>query len=130
VAIAVPTSLPSTSQWQVSDYLDLRLFTGPAAGGVATVESRQLGNDERWLIARAVVGCSSLTRTTLRLYESTADPGRYLSGSNTGNFDEADYPGATGLQVPPSTSLVAVWTGASDGARGTLAVQGLILRRS
>jgi hypothetical protein len=110
------------------DFLRLRLMTGPAAGGLATAEARQLEDGELWVIDRAVVSCSSLTRTTLRLYESAADPGRYLSGSSAGNFDEADYP--AGLQIPPSTSLLAVWAGASDGARGTLALQGRILRRS
>lgn len=126
--VTLPTPIPSTSGWQMTDFLRLRLRSSPAYAGQAVLDAGQLDSDVLWMIDHTVVSCDSLTRTVLRFYESAADPTRYLSGSNTGNFDEADYPG--GLQVAPATSLVAVWSGASDGARGLLALQGRVYRRA
>lgn len=114
--------------WQLVDFLRHTVRTEPAAGSQAAVDLGQLDPDELWLVDRAVVSCDSTTKTSLRLYETTPDPLRLLSGSDLGNFDEADYP--TGLQVAPSTSLVAVWSNASDGARGVLRLQGRVMRRA
>ena len=126
--VVLPTSTSAVSRWQLVDFLRISRVTEPAAGGEAWLDVGQLASDELWLIDRIVASCDSESRTTLRLYEAAVDPMRYLSGSSAGNFDEADYP--AGLQVAPSESLLAVWTGAADGARGTLAIQGRIWRRS
>jgi hypothetical protein len=126
--VNLPTYDAPASSWQLADFLRLTLRTEPAADGTATVDAGQLDDSELWLIDHAVIQCGSATQTTLRLYESFADPLRLLSGSDRGNFDEADYPG--GLQLAPSASLVAVWSGATAGARGVLSIQGRIMRRA
>lgn len=130
MTVPLPQPIPTASQWKPVDFLRTRASTTPAAGGVATVELPQLADDELWVIGRSVVSCSSSTKTTLRFYESSVSPGRYLSGSIAGNFDEAEYPGVGGLQIAPATSLVAQWTGASNGAVGQLALQGMRYRRA
>jgi len=126
--VTLPTPLPATSGWQLVDFLNLQLRSDPAAGGLAVLDAGQLDGGEMWLLDHMVVSCDSVSRTTLRLYESAPDPLRILDGSSTGNFDVADWP--AGLQLRPSTSLVAVWTGATDGARGVLSVQGRRMVRS
>lgn len=128
MSIQLPEGLAAASSWQLTDFLRLRLRSDPAAGGQATLTGRQLDLNELWLIDHAVCSSDSTTDTLLRLYETVIDPGMYLSGSDSGNFDEADYPG--GLQIASSTSLVAVWSGASTGARGLLSVQGRIYRKA
>jgi hypothetical protein len=128
MTISLPTSTSSAASWQLSDFLRLRLVSDPAAAGSATLVARQLADNELWLIDHAVVSSDSTTDTKLRLYESLVDPSFYLSGSDSGNFDEADYPG--GLQIAPASQLVAVWTGASSGARGRLSVFGRIYRKA
>lgn len=127
--VILPYSLGgSAASWQPSDFLDEQWRSQPAAGGRASIEVPQLASDELWSITRAVVTCDSATPTTVRLYADQEHPLNLRSGSNTGNFDEADYPGA--LQLPPSTALLAVWTGASDGATATLHVSGTVMRRA
>jgi len=118
----------ASSAWQLVDFLRLRLRSAAAAGGVARIDVAQLPDNELWVIDRAVVSSSSTNTTALRLYDSYVDPEFFLSGSGSGNFDEADYPG--GLQVPPTASLIAEWTGCSDGAIGRLYLQGRRLQRS
>jgi len=121
----------SATGWQLVDYQSgaaASFHTQAAAGGVCSVQLDQLDDTELWLIDHAVVYCTSSTPTSLRLYSDAIDPGRLLDGSSDGNFDVADWPG-DGLQIAPSTSLLAVWSGASDGAVGTLNLQLRVLRR-
>lgn len=127
MTIVLPSALPSASGWQLADFLNLQLRSAPAAAGQAQIDGRQLGPDEMWFLDHMVSDCDSSAQTTLRLYESVVDRQRLLDGTSTGNFDVADWP--AGLQVRPSASLVAVWVGASTGARGVLTLQGRILRR-
>ena len=127
------TTLPTyvgtaSASWQLVDWQLPTWTSQPATGGRATIECPQLAPDELWLIDRAVAYCSSTTATRLRLYDSAVDPSRLPSGSASGNFDEADYP--AGLVLRPSTSLIAQWTGCSDGALATLTLQVRQLRRA
>ncbi|MFP5372402.1 MAG: hypothetical protein ACLGI3_16865 [Actinomycetes bacterium] len=129
MGVYLPTSSPATSaSWGLSDFLNLQLRSDPAAGGRAALDVGQLEPDELWLIDHMVCSCDSTTKTTLRLYASAIDPLRILDGTPAGNFGVADWP--AGLQLHPLQSLVASWEGASDGARGVLAVQGRIMRRA
>jgi hypothetical protein len=128
MTIPLPRPIPSTSQWQLQGYRRVSMTSPPAAGGIATARFGQLGTDEQWLIDRAVVSCSSTSGTTVRLYDGDPSVSRLLSGSNTGNYDEADYP--QGLLLDAGGELVAVWSGAGDGAVGTISVQARILRRT
>ncbi len=126
--VTLPTSQAAAAGWQLLDFVNVQLRTAPAADGQAALDAGQLDPEEMWLLDHMVISCDSTTKTTLRLYESVVDPLRILDGSSTGNFDVADWP--AGLQLRPSTSLVAVWTSASAGARGVLTLQGRRMVRS
>lgn len=125
--VVLPTSQAAAAGWVLVDFLRLTMRTEPAADGYAQLDVGQLDPDELWLLDRGVVQCDSTSPTTLRLYESAADPLRLLDGTPAGNFNVAEWP--TSVQIAPSTSLLAVWAGASDGARGVLSLQGRIMRR-
>jgi hypothetical protein len=127
VSLLLPAQQPVASGWQFSDFLRFALVTDPAPAGLfygsVSVVSRPLDSDELWLIDHMVCSTTASAATTLRLYERAQEAPRYfLDGSDRGNFDVADY--AAGLQVPPGGQLLAVWSGASAGAVGTLSVQG------
>lgn len=127
--LILPTAVGGTATgWTLTDYVEPQARTAAAAGGAALAQFRQLEPDELWLIDHAVVACTSSTPTSLRLYADAPEPLRLLDGSNSsGNFDVADWP--NGLQLAPSTSLVAMWVGADDGAIGTIRLQVRVLRR-
>lgn len=127
MSIELPRSVSVAAQWQQSDWLDRSYTSLPAVGGVATIEMPQLGDDELWLVDHMVAQCSSSTATTMRLYVSSAAPGFLRDGTNSGNFDVADWP--NGLLVRPSSFLVAQWTGCSNGAVATLTLQVRSMRR-
>jgi hypothetical protein len=126
VVLPQQTVAPAAS-WAFHDFLNLQPVTQPAAGGRAEFGLPQLGPDDLWLLEHMVAYCDSTTPTRLRLYNGAADPLRLLDGTAKGNFDVADW---TGLQLPPFGALVAVWSGASDGARGVLTIQGRHWRRA
>jgi hypothetical protein len=126
--VTLPTSVSTSSQWQLVDWRRARLSSAPAVGGVATIDVGQLPDGEMWLLDHMVAQCDSTAATVMRLYEDSPQPLNLLDGSNKGNFDVADWPG--GLLVRSSTSLIAQWAGASDGAIATLTLQARVLRRS
>lgn len=126
VIVPVPVG-GSAAGWSLVDYRTVRGNTSPAAGGTAQLTLEQLAGNELWLIDHAVVSCTSSTATSVRWYESSVDPLSLLDGTSSGDFDVADWP--VGLLIQPSQSLVVVWSGASDGAIGTLRAQVRILRR-
>jgi hypothetical protein len=128
MTVPVPTSLAATSAWGVADWLDRAYNTPAAAGGVATATLPALPDNERWQLTHMVCACTSTTATVLRLYLDNANAPGFRDGTDRGNFDVADW--AMGLWVPPGRQLVAQWTGASDGAVGTLTVQATIFRRA
>jgi hypothetical protein len=132
MTVVLPTSVSAAGGWQLADWTDPVRTSGAAAGGTMQVEFPQLDVEELWLIDRAVIQCTSTTDTKLRLYASNAGAPGLLSGSDsdasTGNFDEAEYP--QGLLLRPGQLLLAVWTGASDGARGTIRLQARVYRRT
>jgi hypothetical protein len=113
------------SGWTVADWLDKSYASPPAVGGVATLSLPQVEPGRLLRLTHAVVSCTSAATTQLRLYLDTVAPGSLRDGSIAGNFDVADWPG--GLLVPTSRVLVAQWTGATDGAVGTLTLQGEVL---
>lgn len=126
--VYLPVAQPSASAWQLSDWRELQLRSEPAAGGVATIDVGQLDSDVQWLIDRAVVAMESATSTQVRFYVNTVHALGLRDGSSRGNFDVTEYP--QGLLVRPGTTLVAQWTGASDGAIGVLTLQAREFRRS
>jgi hypothetical protein len=127
VAIGVPTFMPVVANWAVVDWVEKTLRSAPAAGGLATITLDQLPTTDMWLLDHMVAQCTSATATQMRLYADTVSAGYLRDGSDTGNFDVADWP--AGLLVRPSVSMVAQWTGASDGAIATLTLQARIMRQ-
>lgn len=128
----MPVILPrqvrgSASGWRLTDYVTLQGRSDPAADGRAVLELDQLRDDELLLVDHAVVACSSTTPTAVRWYTDDETPLKLLDGSASGNFDVADWP--AGLQLAPSTALLVVWTGPSDGAIGVVTAQARVLRR-
>jgi hypothetical protein len=122
--VVLPTSVAtSASTWQQVDWLQLRYESPPAAAGLATIEAPQLEPDEMWLLDHMVASSTSTIRSQMRLYEN----GLLLDGTGSGNFDVADWP--AGLLIRPSTSLIARWSGVSDGAVSSLTVQARQMRR-
>lgn len=128
MGVILPQQIATASAWVLADFATLRRRTDPAAGGVAMVDLGQLDGNEMWLIDHAVVACDSSTPTELRWYESSVSDLALLDGTSRGNFDVGDWP--SGLQAAPSQSLIARWTGASNGARGIVTVQFRVMRRS
>lgn len=126
--VHLPTALPQAGAWQVADWRTIQRASAPAAAGVASIEFPQLSSDEQWLIDHVVAQCASTKATSLRLYDTTVGVGGLLSGTTNGNLNEADYP--SGLLLRSSSSLIAQWTNASDGAIGTLTLQARVLRRA
>lgn len=121
MAVILPTSEAPAAAWQLVDFINVPLRSDAAAGGRAVVFAGQLDpGTELWLIDHMVCQTDSTTKTTLRLYDGYEDPLRIIDGTANGNFNVADWP--AGLQV--TTELVAVWVGASNGARGVLTLQG------
>jgi hypothetical protein len=130
VTVPAPYALPATSSWAVADWLDHAYVSTPAgADGVAVATVPALPDNERWQLTHAVISCTSTVGTQLRLYlDESVTTGNLRDGSNSGNFNVADWP--MGLWIPPGRSFTARWTGCSAGAVGILALQATILRRS
>lgn len=129
MTVPVPTTLPSTSGWQVADWLDRSFSSAPAgADGLATITLPQLPSNERWQLTHAVVSCTSTSTTQARHYLDGVAPAALRDGSNSGNFDVGDWP--MGLWIPPGRALVTQWSGCSSGAVATLNVQAVILRQT
>jgi hypothetical protein len=127
MTIPLPSSISTASQWQLVDWVAVKQKSKAAAGGVARVELPALDTGDMWLIDRAVIACTSSTRTAFRLYEGSTSEVP-LSGTDSGNFDEAEYPG--GLLLKSSQALIAQWTGCVDGSVGTLRLQYRYYRRT
>lgn len=128
MTVILPESRQGTaSGWALTDFRTIQGHTDPAAGGACSLALPDVEANELWLIDHMVVACDSTTPTTLRLYNGREDPLGLLDGSDRGNFDVADWP--TGLHLASTRFLLAVWSGASDGARGVLTVQYRSLRR-
>lgn len=127
MTVILPQSIAASTSWTLVEYATLQQQSAPAAGGTCQVQFAQLDSNERWIIDHAVSYCDSATPTTLRLYEGNVSPLALLDGSNAGGFDVADWPG--GLAIRPAMFLIAQWTGAADGSRGTMTLQARILRK-
>lgn len=120
--LQLPVPLATASGWQLYDYREVSLTSLPAgADGTATATGPQLDPGVLWLIDHGVADCDSTTTTELRLYSGMVGRRFLLDGTGSGNFSVADWP--NGLQLGPSRSLVAVWSGATTGATGVLTLQ-------
>lgn len=128
MTVPLPTSIASSSQWQVTDWLD-RCWTGVAdSSGVALVTLPVLADNQRWLLTHMVCGATSTAQTQMRLYLDSVANQCLRDGSNSGNFDVADW--SPGLMVPPSRSLIARWSGCNPSDTVFLSVQATILQRN
>lgn len=125
--LQLPAYVGAVSSWSQVDWLDRSWASKPAdSTGVVTLALDQLADNTRWRITHAVVSSASTSASSARLYRDGVSVGNLRSGSNSGNYDEADYP--LGLWIPQGSALVVQWTGVSAGAVCTLALQADILR--
>ena len=122
----VPTYQAPGQSWRLVDYRPAVILTATAdATGVATATGPQVDPGYMWAIQRAVCSSTSTAQSRLRIYEGSPAVGNLLTGSGSGNYDEADYP--LGLLVSQSRELVAVWSGADPGSACTLRLQVAVL---
>jgi hypothetical protein len=127
--IPLPTALSTpASQWVLQDFIDRDWSSTPATGGAAVLTLEQIPDDLMWLVDQMVCSCDSSTTTTMRLYLDQRTPRRIRDGSNSGNFDVGGW--SNGLLIPARSTLIAVWSGASNGAVGTLGLQARVFRRT
>jgi hypothetical protein len=126
LVLPIPSGSP-ISQWAVTDWGTPNAVTPPAAAGRALVNFGTLDTGTQWLVDRAVIVCDSTTDTALRLYADEVSTRNLLSGSDRGNFDEAEYP--SGLLIRGGSALLAVWTGCSAGAVATIRLQTRVMRQ-
>lgn len=130
MTVALPTSTPPASGWQLVDWVSLKRRSAPAAGGIATIELQQLADNEMWLIDHLVTSTGAATtdpRPPVRLYEGHADPMNAIDGT-VGQFCVADYP--AGLLIRPSQWLTVQWSSLLTGGICYLTVQARRLMRS
>lgn len=116
-----------SDQWVLGDYRQTPAISSPAVAGVATVAFGPVPDDELWLLDRITVSCTSSTVTVCTLYLDVIDPQHALDYTPAGNYDIADE--ASPIQIPATSQLLVVWTGASNGARASARTQMRILRR-
>lgn len=128
MSVPLPQPLPTVGGWRLSDWIDQSYTSGPASGGIARIELPQLDYATRWQLTHMVIGCTSTQATALRLYFGSVSNGNLRDGSSAGNFDVADW--NPGLMVPPSSVLIAQWTGCTDGAQATLTLQANVYRQA
>lgn len=122
----LPVYQGSAQGWALSDYKPDVILTSGLAGqdGIAVATGPQVDQGTMWAIQHAVCSSTSSSDTSLRLYDSASvSVSALLSVSNSGNFDEAEWPSGPGLLLPQSRQLVAVWSGCSTGAVGTIRLQ-------
>jgi hypothetical protein len=95
--------------------------SGPAAGG-AMEAAFQVPNDRVWRIERLAVSTTASQPTAAATYTGAASPENLVDYTPAGNGDIADE---TNPIVLPGGSVLRVrWTGANDGAVGTVHIQG------
>jgi hypothetical protein len=126
-ALQLPVPLATASGWRVADFRKLTIRSQPATLGTALAVGPQIPSDELWLIDHSVTSCTSLAATTFRVYDGSPSVERLWDGSNRGNFDVGDWP--AGLVLQSGEQLFAVWSGADDGAVGTVRIQARVMRQ-
>lgn len=121
----LPTYQAPGQGWQLTDYKPGLTLTGKAdASGTATLTADPVPPGYMWAVQRAIVSSTTTTgNPKVRLYDSSVGNGNLLSGSDSGRYDEADYPAGPGMLVDQSRQLVAVWTGCQPGDVCTLRLQ-------
>lgn len=128
MTVPVPVAVPVVSGWTVADWLDRSLTATTDDTGTATITLGPVPDVERWQLTHMVVGCLSTAVAPLRLYLDDASDVNLRDGTDDGRFGVSEWP--QGLWIPPTRSLLAVWTGADPGVRATLTVQATIYRRT
>jgi hypothetical protein len=98
-----------------------------AAGGTCQAVLPAVPDGDLWLIERIVVTCTSSTATTAVVYVDQASASSIVEGTQSGNLDFADE--NQPIEVDGSRALLVVWSGASNGAIGTVRAQIRVLRR-
>jgi hypothetical protein len=121
------TNARGISAWVDADRFTRSASTKAAAGGTCATILGPVPEGDLWLIERIVVTCTSSTATTAIFYLDSISNANIVEGTQSGNLDFADE--NQPLEVDGARSLLAVWTGASNGAIGTVQAQIRVLRR-
>lgn len=129
----VPAYVGNGNGWQFSDYQRASGQTVADSTGAGTVALDPVDAGQLWQVTRAVISASNAAAgCSCRLYVTSGTSGpaqtNLNSGTNSGNFDEADYPG-DGLPILEGEQLQAVWTAALPGALLNLTIVYRLLTR-
>jgi hypothetical protein len=112
----------------VVDYRTVAASTPAAAGGTCSVTLDPVPAGYFWLVERITVLNTSSTATTAYVYEGDPAPGNFRDGTSRGNLDVADE--SSPILVDSTRYLTVLWTGASNGAVGTVTVQYQLVKRA
>lgn len=124
----VPTYTPPASGWQLVDYKPRVILTAKAdSTGTATATGDPVEPGYMWSIQRAVASSTSSAVTSCRIYDGSVSAANLMTGTNSGDYDEADYP--AGLLVQGGLSVSGVWTGCNPGDVCTLRLQVAVLQQ-
>jgi hypothetical protein len=96
------------------------------AGVITATLTPSAGAGMLLLIDRIVVQTDSATPTTCRFYLGSVADENLVEYTGSGDIDIADE--TQPLYVPGTTVLIAVWSGASAGATGTVRYQYRVVR--
>jgi hypothetical protein len=104
-----------------------QVVQGSEDGGIITATLRPgVGNGVLLLIDRIVVQTDSSTPTTCRFYLGEVADENLVEWTGSGDIDIADE--TQPLYVPGTSLLIAVWSGASANAVGTVRYQYRVAR--
>lgn len=130
---AADLAAQTAAGYRVVDFLTHEEAGVIAGDGTAVIRLPALDAFTLWFVTRAVVSSTSLLDTKARVYAVVAgDPlteAALRSGTDSGNFDEAEYP-EPHLWVIPGRQLVVEWIDGTPGATVTVSVQYKLAERS
>jgi len=79
---------------------------------------------ETWEVSRVAVQTSGAIKPAVRLYWYSEVTTSFIDGTRSGNADVGEY--SPPLHVTPGQSILAVWTGGSVGAIGSITFDGSV----
>lgn len=103
-----------------AEYLPVQL-EALVSGTTITVESERVPLGYVWEVERAVVSTNSVGLTTARVYINSVDQRNLRSGTDAGNFDEAEY--SPPIRLASGERIVIVWSNADALSRGFAELQ-------
>lgn len=103
-----------------ADYLPIKL-EALVSGTTITVETERVPLGYVWEVERIVVSSTSVAATTARVYVNAVDQRNLRSGTDAGNFDEAEYDPP--IRLAGGEILMIRWSSADANSRGFAELQ-------